>query len=194
MPKTQNACAIGVWAENTSFTSVESSVTIENSWISTDYFGIVAESQQPSQFAPVLGLTITGNQITANEFGIYLLQTRGMVSSNTINIVGFNTSAQLYGVDDFAPSTSVSRNTITMPAGRGIVIGAANAAVTGNKIFTSIGGQFGPGIDMGCFNGNVTSNILMGGDGISHMPIGYTGKNTLYTSRFFSNGFKGEGC
>jgi parallel beta-helix repeat protein len=192
-PQYSNTCAIGVWAENTSFTSVESSVTIENSWINTDYFGIVAESQQPTQFAPVLGLTITGNQITANYYGIYLVGTRGTISSNAINIVG-PILLDDYGIDDLAPSTSVSRNTISVLTGYGIRIGAANATVTENKIFTSIGGQFGPGIDMGCFDGNVTGNILMGNDGIIHMPNGYTGKNTFYASRYFSNGFKGEGC
>jgi hypothetical protein len=172
-------CGIGVWAENntTEFTTVK----VENSWISTDFYGIVGESQQPNGFAPVLDLAITGNQMTIKNFGIYLFQTRGAVTGNTISMLGGGTRGE-YGIDDVAPSTSVSRNTIYINSSTGIVTGEANDTVTANKIFSNVPGQFPVAIDMGCFTGNVTGNVITGTSSIVGMPVGYTGKNTYYAS------------
>jgi hypothetical protein len=175
---TAQNCAVGIAAENG--TIDDSSITIENSYISSDNFGILMGSQQPQGIIPVLLNTITGNTIIGGMHGMFLLQSRGKVSGNNITTTS-GASTSTYDILEAAPATTIMDNTMS-GLGTGVVIDGASATVTGNKINAAIG------IDLGCSVENVSDNTIFAynieGIGLNHVLDSFTGKNTfISTSR-----------
>ena len=169
-------CGIGVWAENVG--SEGTSVKIENSYIDTDNYGILMASQQPEGFIPVLSNTISTNTIINSLQSIYLFQSRGTVSGNTVVTGVGNSGTLVYGIYQNAPSTTITRNTIypSGASGTGVIIATDFPTVTGNKI---TGGN--TGIDMGCHTGgSVATNTISSLGGLIHVPASFTGKNMFF--------------
>jgi hypothetical protein len=139
-----DACAVGIWADNASFT--ETSVTIENSYSAA---GIVVASL-PTLVNGTLTAKITGNQVypTASDgaYGIYLYGVSGTVEANLVSgprwewIEGQGlTALGLTGILDFGVAQSndvtISGNTIQIDGvGTGIQIVVPGATVKSNKI------------------------------------------------------------
>jgi Periplasmic copper-binding protein (NosD) len=173
-------CGVGIAAENG--TIDDSSIKIENSYITSDNFGILMGSQQPDGIIPVLLNTISGNTIVSAMHGILLLQSRGKVSGNNITVSGDGLSN--YGILEAAPATTITDNVIS-GLGTGVMIDGASATVTGNKI------SEGVGIDLGCTAETVTNNTIMAytlvGIGLNHVPANFTGKNTIVNTSTLIN-------
>jgi hypothetical protein len=174
-------CGVGIAAENN--TGNDSSVTIENSYIVSDNFGILMGSQQPDGTNPVLLNTITGNTIESGLHGMLLFLSRGKVSANNLTVSTYNSST--YGILEAAPATAITNNAISGPW-TGISIDVAATTVTGNRIFNVY-----TGIDLGCSLGNISNNTIFGGGGLDHVPANFTGKNTFITQ---TNVIGSSGC
>lgn len=171
-----------IWVENSS--SDIQGVTIENSLIGGGTYGIVAASKQPAGTIPVLGATLTGNQIQSTVYGIYLYAVGGTISGNFITSngqSGFTGPAPAtYGIWDAAPA-SVTGNTILdgSTVATAIKIAVANASVTNNFV-TSAGNI---AIDFSCFAAtNVTGNTINAEYGIYRVPSTFTGTNTFFST------------
>jgi nitrous oxidase accessory protein NosD len=187
------SCGAGVWLENSSELG-GGTVMVENSVIWGDIFGIFAGGG-PHQTGtmPLLRATISGNQVEHAQYGIYIADIGGTVSNNVIVFPGFAT-APVYpyspsvGVSDAAPDAVVTGNRITEEI-TGIDILTANAIVTSNHI-QSVGAT-AAGIDLHCFLGNVSNNMLQirGGSvdndssfGIADVPAGFALVNHFYNT------------
>ena len=175
-------CSVAIWAENASADS--ESIKIENSLIETDYRGIVALDAQETNNVSLLTNTITGNQISNSIIGIYLLNTRGTVSGNSItNAItaeGFFDTA----INLLTPATAVTDNTIVLVGGVGIDMNSSGSTITGNKIW-ALGAPTSNnliGIDMECNAGTVTGNTISAFNGIFGAPKNFTGKNIFWTT------------
>jgi parallel beta-helix repeat protein len=171
-------CGVGIAAENA--TVDDSFIKIENSYITTDNFGILMGSLQPEGVLPVLSNTITGNTITSSTHGILLLLSRGKVSGNNIAITAKNTQ-QSYGILEAAPATTITDNMISIGLGTGVIIDGASATVTGNKINGSVG------VDLGCTAETVTNNTIYANVGLDHVLATFAGKNTFLSTYTFVN-------
>jgi hypothetical protein len=187
------SCGAGVWLENSS--DLGAAVKVENSVIWGDLYGIFAGGG-PHQTGtmPLLRATITGNQVEHGQYGIYIADIGGTVSNNTIDCPAFPTSIVIVypyspsvGVMDAAPDAEVTGNRITQEV-TGIETLTANVIVTSNRILSNGGTQ--AGIDLHCFLGNVSNNMLQirGGEdndssfGITDVPAGFTLVNHFYST------------
>jgi nitrous oxidase accessory protein NosD len=187
------SCGAGVWLENSSDLG-GGTVEVENSVIWGDLYGIFAGGG-PHQTGtiPLLRATITGNQVEHAQYGIYIADIGGTVSNNVIAFPGFPT-APVYpygpsvGLSDAAPDAVVTGNRITQEI-TGINILTANVFVTSNHIQSA--GATAAGIDLHCFLGNVSNNMLQirGGSeenyasfGIADVPAGFTLVNHFYNT------------
>jgi nitrous oxidase accessory protein NosD len=187
-------CGAGVWLENSSDLG-GGMVKVENSVIWGDLYGIFAGGG-PHQVdtAPLLFATITGNQVEHAQDGIYIADIGGTVSNNTIDLPAFPTSivivyayAPSVGVADASPDAVVTGNRITQEV-TGIDVLVADVFVTSNHIQSSGGTE--AGIDLHCFLGNVSNNMLQirGGSnydssfGIADVPAGFTKVNHFYNT------------
>lgn len=137
-----DACAVGIWADNASFTST--AVTIENSYSAA---GIIA-SGSPNLLNGTIAVKITGNQVypTASDgaYGIYLYGVNGTVEGNLVSGPRWGiqdstlTPLELTGILDHGTDqndVTISGNTIQIDdVGSGIVVDVAGATVKANKI------------------------------------------------------------
>lgn len=175
-------CDIGIWLENTS-TDLQG-ITVENSVTETSIYGIVAASKQPANTIPVLGATISRNQVQGAQYGIYLYQVGGTTSGNSIVASGAT-----YGIWDASPGATVTGNAIIGTGGlarvTGIMIAAANDSVT-NNIVTA---PQKIGIDFNCLSvTNVTGNTINAQYGIYHVLSTFTGTNTFFNTQVNRSG------
>ena len=173
-----SGCGVGIWAENATLEDL--SVTVENSVIESNNYGVVAASLQPKNTIPVMGVTLTGNQISADLEGIYLFQTRGTISGNVL-MGPINAGGT--GVFDEAPSTIVTKNTINILGGTGVFVVAPYDNVTNNKIWAELSG-----IDLGCNVATVTGNSIFANTGLNRVPVSFTGTNYFYNTTFNTQG------
>ncbi len=167
-----DVCAVGIWADNASFTPT--SVTIENSYSAA---GIVVGSL-PNFVNGTLTVKITGNQVypTASDgaYGVYLYGVNGTVETNLISgprwewVEGQGlTALGTTGILDFGTDqndVTISGNTIHIDgAGSGISIIVPGATVKSNKISGPETGIFvncrAPGTIV---SGNTISNVNQG--------------------------------
>jgi nitrous oxidase accessory protein NosD len=189
-------CAVGIWAENASFT--HTAVTVENSYSAA---GIVAASLLLQD--GTLTVTIKGNQVFPTSpdgtYGIYLHSVSGIVDTNLVSGPRVSLGALTYGtaiLDDGVAQTDVtiSGNTIQEDGyqllvgtlySSGIVLTVDGAKVKSNKIS---GLQYG--IDVGCHAGTVSGNTISNVNyGLANAPAGSTGVNTFYNvmGKFFGS-------
>jgi parallel beta helix pectate lyase-like protein len=177
-------CAVGIWAENASFT--QTAVTVENSYSAA---GIVAGSLLVTD--GTLTVTIKDNQVfpIAPEgfVGIYLSSVSGTIETNLVSGPRWSSNGSgvsglwLYGIADVGVSqtdVTISGNTIQNDSdgGSGIFVNLAGATVKGNKI-----SGFYSGIELNCIAATVSGNTLSNGAiGLSDAPVGFTGVNTFY--------------
>jgi hypothetical protein len=187
-------CGAGVWLENSSDLG-GGMVKVENSVIWGDLYGIFAGGG-PHQVdtAPLLLATITGNQVEHAQYGIYVADIGGTVSNNSIDCPASPSSIVIVypyspsvGVMDAAPDAVVTGNRVTQEV-TGIGILVANVIVTSNHILSAGGTE--AGIDLHCFLGNVSNNMLQirGGSnhdasfGITDVPAGFAKVNHFYNT------------
>ena len=185
-------CGAGVWLENSSDLG-GGMVKVENSVLWGDLYGIFAGGG-PHQVdtAPLLLATITGNQVEHAQYGIYIADIGGTVSNNDVVFPGFPTTpvypySPSVGISDAAPDAVVTGNRITQEV-TGIAIVTANVIVTSNHILSAGGTE--AGIDLHCFLGNVSNNMLQirGGSnhdasfGITDVPAGFAKVNHFYNT------------
>jgi hypothetical protein len=190
--------AVGIWAENASFT--HTAVTVENSSSSA---GIVAASLLLQN--GTLTVTIKGNYVFPTSpdgtYDIYLYSVSGTVETNFVSGPrvppgGAPSNAAILD-DGGAASTDVtiSGNTVqvvNVPVIQsstlytsGIVVDVDGAKVTSNNIS---GGQYG--INVGCHAGVVSGNTISGAlYGLANASAGSTGVNTFYNviGKFFGS-------
>ena len=185
-------CGAGVWLENSSDLG-GGMVKVENSVLWGDLYGIFAGGG-PHQVdtAPLLLATITGNQVEHAQDGIYIADIGGTVSNNDVVFQGFPTTpvypySPSVGISDAAPDAVVTGNRITQEV-TGIAIVTANVIVTSNHILSAGGTE--AGIDLHCFLGNISNNMLQirGGSnhdasfGITDVPAGFAKVNHFYNT------------
>ncbi len=170
-------CGVGVWAENVSESS-GGSVAVQNNIIYAGATGIVAQGgTHPVGTAPLLFVTLTGNELANRSAGMLLVQVGGKVSGNFFG--GTNGTATIGIFDGGGSDVTVSGNTM-LNQGTGIVITAQGASVTSNKIHALMAA-----IDLKCLASNVTSNTIAGHNaigtavGLANIPSTFVGTNTF---------------
>jgi hypothetical protein len=206
-----SGCGVGIWAENGPGTN--ESVVIENSSIhDMDDIAIVAFSNQPS---PTLTATIKGNYIqTGGGEGVFFGFPGTIAGSVTGNFITSNGGCgsvcgagfETIGINDIAPSTTISSNTVT---GYQVGINATGAGinVTSNKIWNSstdgiLLGASGMtvqsntitksfiGIEFNCQASNTVARntVIESAIGLDRVPSGFLGANSLETVFTISTG------
>jgi nitrous oxidase accessory protein NosD len=182
---TGDSCAVGIWAENASFTST--AVTIENSYSSA---GIIVAGS-PNLPNGTIAVKVTGNQVypTASDgaYGIYLYGATGTVEGNLVSGPRWGiedstlTPLSLTGILDHGTDqndVTISGNTIQIDGvGQGIYVDVAGATVKANKISGP-----GTGIYVNCVaggavvSGNNITNVYQG----VILPSGSAAGNTYF--------------
>jgi hypothetical protein len=188
-----DACSVGIWAENASFTPA--AVTIENS---TSNQGIVAGSLLLQN--GTLTVTIKNNQVfpIAPEgiYGIYLYSVSGTVETNFVSGPRWSSNESgPSGLSGFAifddgvaqTDVTISGNTIQVNESSetqdffywGIAVNVDGATVKSNKIS---GAHYAIGLY--CNAATVSGNTISNADyGIMELPAGFTpGVNTFYNT------------
>lgn len=172
-------CGVGVWAENADLAG-GGSVTIKNSDIEADGYGIVAAGG-PHEVGtiPLMFVTISGNEVLQSGLGMYLYAAGGSVSGNFVKTTDQLTSLGEIGISDAAPNVTISGNTL-ITANSGIDILSPGATITSNKIIDG-------GINFHCLLANVTSNTFYV-QGMRSVPTSFTGTNSFYDTLTIRSG------
>jgi len=182
-------CGAGIWLENASDTG--GAVTVQNSVVAADLYGIVAAGgPHVTGTIPLLRPTITGNQIDHYFQGINLYDVGGTVTGNGVDPLGMFGANLSVGISDVAPDALVTNNKI-MHESTGIDVLVPGATVTSNRI-QSDSDFTRSGIDLHCFLSNVSKNNLYIGEGptgknhpvgINNVPAGFTKTNFFHDTQ-----------